>query len=315
MAGEQVAEEVKRDIVDDDDNDDDFNSGFNTQVEDKANASLDDTTETPVVDTAKAAVVETPVVVEPKYVQITEEQLNSLLATAGEFGVSKVEMKRQLDTAHGKIGNLQQVLGQIQAGTQSGKPVELNAEDMAEITAMYPDLSTSMLAVLKRVAGKLKGTGTVAVPFDESKIDQRVQQQIPTALVGFKEALRHEIAAEALEEDYPNWREYSHKKVIGITGREEWVPNFDTEFRKWLATQSNEKKILDSNSPTVIAKAISSFEASKKPAPVAPKPADKQASRIAAAVAPKSAGGHAPATEEEDPFDVGFKSFKGSKLQ
>lgn len=286
MAGEQEI------VLDGDD--DAFDAGFGTSPDE----TFEETTITPEPEEVEVEKVVEPEVPKIKYAKVTEEQLQNLLTKAAEVDVVKAEAKRQFDSAFGTIGNLKQIINQIQAGTQQGKTVELTAEDVAEISDMYPDLGAAQLKVLQKVANKLKGTGQV-VPFDESKIDQRVLHNLKPTLETFKDNLRNELAAEDLSDEYPKWRE-----IVGPADSK-------TAFRVWLNKQADgyEAKILNSNNGRVIAGALKRFDESTKKPVVTTKP-DKRKERFAEAVTPRGAGGHASVSKEEDPFDVGFKRFK-----
>lgn len=224
-----------------------------------------------------------------KYAKVTEDQLAILLAKAQEIDALKGETKKIADASQGRYGDLKRALDQLQAGTQQGKPVELTAEDVAEISAMYPELGESTLKVLQKVASKLQGTRG-APAFDESKVDQRVMHQLTPALSSLKDTVRNEIAAEELAELHPDWRQ-----IAGDPGQ-------DTEFRRWLKTQpaGYESKVLDSSRAKVISEAITKFKESKTP-PVKP----KQNDRFASAIAPRSAGGNAT-QEPVDDFASAF---------
>lgn len=273
MNQEQVVDEV----IEPEDFDSDFDSGFSGEV----STAKPTPTPEPVADPVQA----------PRYAQLTEAQVQDLLSKATAIDEIRADTKKKLDSAFGTIGNLKQVIDRLQTETQSGKPVELTAADVAEISADYPELGESTLKVLQRLAGKLKGTG--AAPFDESRIDQRVLQHLNPAMGNLEDTIRNKIAAEELEETYPNWRE--------IAG----APNQDTEFRRWLKTQPDGygDKVFNSNRAKIIGDAIAKFMTTKKPVA---KPGGNRNDRLAEAIAAKSTGGHANDAPEDD-FDAGFK--------
>ena len=282
---------VADDAIGHDDDDADFDSGFSSK-------SADDPTATPAVVTEVQAAPAAAAVPEPKYVQVTEEQLTNLMAKAGEFDTEKAETKRKLDSAFGTIGNLKQTIDRLQAGTQAGKPVELTAEDLREISEQYPDLGTSMLKTLQRVAEKMKGTGTAAAPFNESHIDQRVQQQLKPAREQIIVDVRNEIAAEELAETHPDWR-----AIAGPDGS-------NTEFRLWLAKQPNgyADKVLNSSRAKLISEALTKFKQTRAPGSTGKQ--NKRTDVLKAAITPRGDGGHVQGNDDEDEFDKGFKSVK-----
>lgn len=111
-------------------------------------------TETPEPETTPAAEAKP----EPKYVQLTQEQFDSLMAKADKVDVDK---------AHGKIGEFGRVIAQLQS---TSGPIEVTAEDFKELREEFPELAELQAKGLTAVLSKLKG----GAPVDEKKFSEQI---------------------------------------------------------------------------------------------------------------------------------------------
>ena len=249
-------------------------------------------------DAAAAAAV--PV----EYVQITKSEWSDLQAQAKEITTIRDEHRKDLDRAFGKVGSVERTLKELQAATPAGHAVEITDDIVAELTESFPEIGGLVLKSFKNMAGKLKGT---AAPAAAGLTPEQVDAAVTAKFVATQ--------VEALEDDYPTWRE-----IVG--DKESKNP-----WRQWLATQPAEyqTRLTSTNSAAVISKSIAKFESDTAQAKavtdaakaVADKAAadkaakDKDAStrqqRLEAAATSRGAGGHV-ADDSEDPFEVGFKS-------
>ena len=283
--------------------DDDFDAGFTGTDTPTTTPEAEVKVETPAADEDKAFDVDdapTPAAdpepatdpePEPKYVQLTEEELNSLKAKAGEVDLIKEELHKKVSGAFGKIGGLEQIVRNLQQSTAAGQPLQLTDEDFAEISEEYGDLGGK----LKNLLTKIKGTGAPAA-IDPSFIEETKSTAVTLA--------KAEIAQETLDETHPDWRQ-----VIGLP-TEQGIPQ--TEFRQWLATQPAEyqARVNTAYNPVTIGRAIDSFKAAKQAKEEAEKAsALSRKRRLEAAVTPRGTGGAAPsAPTEDDAFEQGFNS-------
>ena len=298
MPKEVVAPATDEVVLDDETADAEFESGFDgTSTEVAPPAEVVE----PVVDPAAA------VVPEVKYRQITEAEYAALQSASTEIAQIKAEHRKELDRAFGKVGGVERTLAALQAATPSGVTVEVTEEDVADLKKEYPELGDLVLKSLKSMAGKYKGTAAApaAVAIDPQQITTAAQQ----ATIN--------LQAEALEEAHPNWR-----ATVGLP------TDAGNPYRQWLATQSAEyqARLGSTNSAVIIGKSITKFQeaaavankAATDAAAAAKKLADAAAAKAAAAstrkqrldaaVTQRGAGGHAPASSEDDDFEAGFKS-------
>jgi hypothetical protein len=274
MSVEQLAES----------NDDEFNAGFESEMIPTA------TPEPQAQNPAPAADAE-PVVAAPKFAQITEEQLESLLKSAAQIDEIKATSNSKLDKAFGKIGSIERLMQELQSSTPAGQAVEVSPEDFSELSEEYPELANLQMKGLNRVLAKVRGTGPT---IDQAQIETLVQQRLAPALENVNTTVERQVGAILLAEKHENWRE--------IVGKQDDKTN---AFRVWLELQPEayRNQINQTNQAGVIAKAIDTFKAvqAKKPA------IDKRTGRIEAAVTPKGVGGHALAPSDDDEFNAGFQ--------
>lgn len=240
---------------------------------------------------------EEPAAEEPEYVQLTKKDFERLIASADETD----KLKTQLPKVFGTMGNLQQVVTGLQKTTPAGEAVEMSEEDAAEMTAEFPELAgmlrTAVNRVLKRQ--KVKGTGEAepAKPATESVDRETILKELRS------DHVKREL--EALNDLHPDWREVVGQKLVDgkavLNDEGKAVIDLNSEFHKWLGTQPEDyqKKIMDTQSASITARAIDKFKAAKAAAkPFAKQtPAPREAARldrIRENVQPKGGGGPAP---------------------
>jgi len=286
MPAEIEQEQQTQDEVKDEELDTDFDSGFD-----------DKPTETP------AAVEEEEVVTQPaeeekveppKVRQVTEDEWAEVTAKAKELDEVRSEQRKTADKVFGKIGDVERVLKDLQSKTPQGLTVDVTDDIVADLKAEFPEIGEGVLKALRNFAGKVPGTAAVATVDAEA---------VTRAVV----AETHRLQAEALSEEFPEW------KQITAPG--------DTEYRKWLTTQPPEyqERLNTTGSATVVARSIRQFQeaaavAAKAKAETDAKAkasdeaASKRKARLAEAVTERGQGGHAPGKTEDDEFNEGFNA-------
>jgi hypothetical protein len=232
----------------------------------------------------------------------TDAQLKELLAKVNSVDELKSAIEKLRGDAFGKVGGLERTLKQLQDATPIGQPIEVKAEDLAELEAEFPglNLGPSLAKGLTRVLGKFKGTGAPAPGLTPEEIKAQIEAVRQDAANRIEEGRKHS-AVERLTDLHEDWQ-----TVIG-------PPDSQTEFRTWLKGQGPEQEqaFLSSWDPRFISKTLSTFKNAKsEPPKVDPKPkTDTRAQRLAEAV-PAKGGGIPPAkskkTEEEAAFEEGF---------
>jgi hypothetical protein len=244
-------------------------------------------------DTAKE---DTP---EPKWAQITEEELAQLRQQATDF---KATIEKLQGSVYGKIGGLERVLKQIQESTPSGHALELSEEDFSELKEEYPDLTKLTLVGMNRALKKLKGT---APALDEAKVEELLGKSKEQA----KQELREEwsmVSMDDLDEeyretaklkDYQGWRE-----TVKLPAFTQWLSQQPTDYQSKIATSWKPREILG---------AIKQFHQSleEKAKPGTPDPGEARRQRLRQGAPAKgegaAAGSAEPSTRES--FNAGFK--------
>ena len=267
-------------------NDEDFNAGFD--------GTHTDPTETPELTSVNKEIAATAPAT-PNYVQITQEQLDGLMATAARIEEIKATATTQIDKAFGKIGGVERLISDLQKATPAGQAVNVSQDDFAELTAEYPELAEMQLKGLSRVLSKMNVRGVAGESFDQEKLNALVSERLEPALKGVDQKVQQTVQSILLSRDHKDWRE-----VVGET-------NAPTEFRKWMSTQPAEfqKEINTTYDAEVISGALTKFKAAVK----AKAAISQRQSRISAAVTEKGAGGssEAPANDDDD-FNEGFRT-------
>jgi len=214
-----------------------------------------------------------PVPVTPRYVRLTEDDVQRLRSAADETA----NLKQQLSKAFGTLGNMQQVINQIRNQTPAGAAVEITDEDFAELREDFPELEQRQRVGLERILKRanLTGTAQVATP----AIDPEAMRNAAATIV-------HDEGLKDLDDLHPGWR--------GIVGKPDDV---DNPYRRWLASQKPEYRHLIENtySAAITKRSIDRFYADqRRPAvrqqPTSARPDAARRDRIQAAVAPRGNG-------------------------
>lgn len=232
-------------------------------------------------------------VAQPKHVQLTQEQFDSLQANATKTAA----IEAQLSKVFGTMGDMQQVVRKLQTATPAGMSIEIPKDAFTDMEKDFPELATLTRTGLEKALKGIRGTGANAA---ETPDPESIQRLISAAIA------KREVTM--LTDTHPNWRE--------IVGAVETPGTHNTEngFRKWLATKdaAYQHKINATESARVIAEAIDKFETetAARPRP-APNPAPKiaaRADRIREAIQPKGDGKQpAPSKTADDDFNEGYR--------
>ena len=233
----------------------------------------------------------------PKLAQITEDQYAELLARAAAVDELKAGLDKKVDTAFGKIGEINRLIASLQQSTPAGEAISLNDDDLAELSSEFPEIAAMTAKGLNRVLSRLKGTGGTS-PDIESIVQQRlapVMEALPTRV----EAM---VSEKLLAKEHGDWR--------AIVGK----PDEKTEYRAWLSTQPAEyqQTVSETYDSVVIGESLTRFKAEQAKAQAAAEEARKKAeaanqrkSRFEAAATPRGMPGNTPLESDET---AGFRA-------
>lgn len=278
-----------------------------TQVDDQSEAAgfaslfKDGPTETPAgneqtqtPEPAEAAQEPAP---PPKLAQITEDQYAELLARAAAVDELKAGLDKKVDTAFGKIGEINRLIASLQQSTPAGEAISLNDDDLAELSSEFPEIAAMTAKGLNRVLSRLKGTGGTS-PDIESIVQQRlapVMEALPTRV----EAM---VSEKLLAKEHGDWR-----AIVGKADEK-------TEYRAWLSTQPAEyqQTVSETYDSVVIGESLTRFKAEQAKAQAAAEEARKKTeaanqrkSRFEAAATPRGMPGNTPLESDET---AGFRA-------
>lgn len=228
-------------------------------------------TPAPDADAKPEDVIETKP--EPKFVQLTEEEVADLKARAAQIDEIKATHTKGLDTAFGKIGGIERMLQEFQKGGIG----EISEDDFQEIKDEYPELLGSLVKGMNRALAKAKPQDTEAL-----------QKTIASTAM---EIAQHEVAKDRLFDAVPDWQE-----VVK-------TPEFN-EFASKLDVKDQEK--LGGWDARFIAGKIKEFKSKVEPK-AEPKP-DARKDRFNAAVNPRGSGAVASSPSDLDSFHAGYNS-------
>lgn len=244
---------------------------------------------------------EVPAASPPVIAQVTDVQLQDLIAKANRVDELHAVIEKLRGESFGRLGQLQDVVKQLQTASTTGAPVEISEADLQELKEEYPDIAGLLTKGLARVLAK-KPAGSAAHVDVQALVDERVAKERADIAkdVDAKRTLdRQELAIERLTDRHEDWRE-----VVG-------AEDSTTPFRQWLAAQPADyaKVIHETWDPRVMAKALDKFKAGIQTPVVPPSHStDPRTRRLAEAVQPK--GGQKPprptAKTPEEEFEEGF---------
>ena len=275
---------------------------FDTGYKEQSTTETPATTQTPA---ATEAATEEPPPKEPEpvtpieeFVQLTKAEHDDLLKLKGMMG--------KLDEGFGTLGNVHQLVKQLQAATAEGKPLVATEDDLKEVLndeEGFPILGKQLLPGLNRILSRFKGTGPAPVDTDaiiaRAKTETRLEE---------KQARQAEAHADLLD-DHPDYLTVVRgEHYDGKTP----VETLQTPFNAWVAKQPEavRHRIWNSDNPAYLSKQLTKFKAETAPVkPVTPKTPTEpsRTNRLTAAVVPPGVTPGSPPPEDNG-FDSGFKS-------
>lgn len=211
----------------------------------------------------------------PRYRQITEAEYEALMERVAAIDEIKAAHRRELDTAFGKVGRIEEQLQRL-----SGAGVrEVTTEDFSELHQEFPEILDLQLKGWNRVLAKAAGQAAPAV--DDARIQAAVQPLV------------QQLGRAVLMVQHPD------------------LPQIESspEFAQWQASlpEDVQQRLQRELDPAFVGGLVAQFKESRKPPAPAPA-ADPRRARFAQAVTPRGVGTRPPAQSEDDAFEVGFKT-------
>lgn len=228
---------------------------------------------------------------EPKYVQITEDVWNGLLAKAQKIDDLNAKMESGLSKAFGKIGGQERTVNELRQRLDASPTgtLELTEDELSKLE--FPEVMREALPFIQSKMRFAAPAAAEAAPFDPQQIETLAEKIADKKLV--------DMSMENLDDEMTGWRE-----IVGLPDTEGKIP--DTAYRKWLATQQEDyrTRVTTTNNGAVIGRSIKLFQ--KAEAEAAAK--HKRQDRFSDAVQPRGTGEHQPGSKADDDFEAGFQS-------
>lgn len=284
-----------------------FKGGFKEET--TGTPSADEPTPEPT--TSEAPVVPAVAETVPEHVQLTKAEYDDLLKLKGMAG--------KLDEGFGRLGNLQQLVKELQTATTAGEPIVATEEDLKELMNEdegFPLVAKSLLPALNRLLSKMRVKGTAsAAPASTTAPAPIDREALLTEAETRVEAKRIKVVQQEAREDlnvlHPDW----YETVWGDKGNDPNVQFGDlkTPFKQWVDKQADNirLRLLNSNNSEFLSNQLTRFKKetaspATPPATPAPKPNERTA-RLAASVTPRGvAPGSTP--PEDNSVSAGFKA-------
>lgn len=282
-------------------------------------------TETPAPAPSPAEPAPTPAPSpEPKYVQITEDDWNSIRTRAAKVDEIEATWSKKLDTAFGKVGGIERKLAELQTATPQGEALQLDEADFADLKDQYPEIGELTLKAMNKALSRIKGTAGV----DSEALNKQLESKLSEATA----AIRRELEEERLEDVLPNWKQEVNTPAFDawITAQKGWdtrlkdaafvranLADPQSPLSKWVAANPDEPVSLYLSTKTSgAARMLRAYDASRKsasaPPPTQP-PAPPQAQltvrqrQLAAAVPPRSDSASPRSSTGKSAFQEGFE--------
>jgi hypothetical protein len=242
-------------------------------------------------------------IAEPKFVQVTEDDLATLRQTATSLTEIKAAMDKGLGTVFGKMGSLEQTLRGLQEQTPFGQGLVLTEKHLAELKEDFPDLTANMIKGLNRALGTLKGTGGAP---NGALTPETINKLITDAVTASEQRIEDTLLTKQVAGKHKDWLD----TINGPVGPDGFRHGVDAEgkptaYRQWLAKQPAEyqQTISETRDPQAVIASIDDF----KKAP-AGSPGSSRSTRLKEAVPPKGSAGAVPTGQtEDDGFQAGLK--------
>lgn len=228
---------------------------------------------------------------EPKLIAgKTEAEIEALL---GEIPSMRENYRKQIDNLAGNYGKLNSAFQKLQQETPSGVAVEITDEDLGDMLDEFPEIAAMNKTILNNVVKKLNLRGTSSTPaLDENTVNSLVSERVASERVA--------IHIDLLDGNFPGWEE-----LTGLPDENGVIP--ETDYRKWLATQSDDyrNRIESSNNAFVIGSSIKAFQESQS---AISKKREQNNQRLKNAVRPEGQSAARGVLSEQQAADLAFNT-------
>ncbi len=217
---------------------------------------------------------------EAVFAGLTESQIKSLLERAARVDA----IEEQLQKAHGKIGELNRTMLNLQSRPAEPTPqapaADIDELVIGEFEAQFPEFAPAVEARARRIAQEVMAQAqSSGAPVDADQISKTVNLAV-------------------MDATNPGWRETVQS----------------TDFSLWIATQPDDVRHTYATTwdHGALGKIVAGFKQHQAAGAVR---ANKSKQRLEAALTPESRGGRVThAISDEDAFAAGFESVRNPKF-
>ena len=235
-------------------------------------------------EVATEAVEETP---EPKIetVNLTADQWRSVQDKLAEIETFRGETSKKIDAAHGRYGELNRTLQQMQQRTSTG--VKFDAAKFKRLGADFPEIA-AMLA--EDLSESFQGSVQAAPVFNPEEIEQKVSGRVAEEVQ--KIAVKAEMRE--LARRHADWKEVINTK----------------EFVEWGKTLPPQElaELGASVDADYISPRLDQFKAYREKVTAVAQKKQSGAKRLEAAITPQGSASSPHALTERDLFKAGFST-------
>jgi hypothetical protein len=237
----------------------------------------------------EAAQTEEPAKPQPVLAGLTEEEIKSLLAKAGEVDGIKAETDQRVRQVFGKLGEINALVQQLQQSRSQSTGVKLAPEGLKRLHAEFPEMAQMLVEDLNEA---LAGTSQAAATVDPTAVDTLVTERLTT----LEEKLSAEMEKRWLKRQHKDW-----EQVVASTDFKLWKDN--------VLPKAEAEQLATSWDADYIAEKLTDFKDWKAKAAAATQNKQK---RLEAAITPQGAGSTGQnSLNEDEAFLAGFKAVRG----
>lgn len=242
----------------------------------------------------------TPEAVEPapeptRFAGRTEDEIATLLA---EIPSMREGYRKQIDNLAGNYGKLNAAFQRLQQDTPQGEAVAVTDEDLADMSAQFPELAGMTKAALNNVLKRINLRGGTSI--DPAAIGENVNKLVGERVTSEMVKLNTKFLGVLS----PGW-----DKVIGMPDP---VTNEfpKTPYREWLAQQPTDyrQRIADSVDAFEISESIKTFSAAQD---VVAKKQSQNKQRLTNAIQPTGTVAARGAITEQQAAEAAFQKARG----
>lgn len=219
---------------------------------------------------------------EPDYARITAAQWEEIVGKTNS-----------INSVSGTLGALKQTVERLRKETAAGEPVALTEEDVADLSAEYPELAGPTLKVLQKVIGKVRGTAASSEAIEKAVSERMAATQSQLVDSRLDEIVDGDWKAEFNSPAYQAWRKTLSPEIEALHASHD-VRDASRVLRMWVKQKTQATAPAPAPTPAP----------SPAPAPAAPSARQRL---LQTSVNPRGRGGAPLSKSADDEFNEGYR--------